>query len=91
MLALKVLIDIPDEFLAHWNRDRFADSLQRLEADANLLAGNYEKELAEMLIQAFKMGVEKPDFEEIYMKHYKQGRCDERAAMMDGLIQSFSP
>ena len=50
---MRFIIDIPDAFLAHWNEDRFKDSLMRLNADAHLLAGNYEQETAEMLIKAF--------------------------------------
>lgn len=86
---MKILIDIPDEFLEQWNEDRFNDSLQRLREDANILAGNYEKELVDMLCQAFKTGVENPDFEKICDEQYRQGRRDERAKMMEGLIQSF--
>ena len=50
---MKLLISIPQEFENHFNEDRFEDSLYRLAADANLLAGRYEIELAEMLIYAF--------------------------------------
>lgn len=51
---MKVTIEIPKEFAFHWNKDRFKDSLERLREDINLLAGNYEKELVNMLIKAFK-------------------------------------
>ncbi len=51
---MKIEIEIPKEFEKHFNQDRFEDSLQRLSADANLLAGNYEQEMAMMLIGAFK-------------------------------------
>ena len=51
---MKIVIDIPDAFVEHFNNDRFEDSLHRLSADANLLAGNYEQETAIMLIEAFK-------------------------------------
>lgn len=50
---MKIVIDIPDEFIQHFYSDRFKDSLERLEADSHLLAGNYEKELCQMLIKAF--------------------------------------
>ena len=50
---MKIVIDIPDEFIPHFNSDRFKDSLERLESDSHLLAGNYEKELCQMLIKAF--------------------------------------
>ena len=51
---MKVTIDIPKEFEDHFNKDRFEDSLHRLSADANLLAGNYEQETAKMLTHALK-------------------------------------
>ena len=51
---MKLLIEIPTEFESHFNLDHFKDSLKRLEFDANYLAGNYEKELVEMLIESFQ-------------------------------------
>lgn len=54
---MKVLIAIPKEFEHHFLKDRFVDSLHRLSADAHLLAGNYEKETASMLIKAFESAV----------------------------------
>lgn len=51
---MKIVIEIPEEFEAHWIIDCFEDSLHRLSADAHLLAGNYEQETAKMLIKAFK-------------------------------------
>jgi hypothetical protein len=51
---MKVTIDIPEEFVSHYNGDKFRDSLQRLKDDAHLVAGNYEKEVVDMLIKAFK-------------------------------------
>ncbi len=53
---MKIEIEIPKEFEAHFNQDRFEDTLQRLSADAHLIAGNYEKETAVMLIKAFREG-----------------------------------
>ena len=50
---MKIVIDIPDEFIQHFYSDRFKDSLERLNVDSHLLAGNYEKELCSMLIEAF--------------------------------------
>ena len=53
---MKIIIDIPKEFNIHWEMDRFKDSLRRMKADAEfceLLSGNYEAELCEMLITAF--------------------------------------
>lgn len=51
---MKLTIDIPDEFVTHYEFDGFEDSLHRLSADAHLLAGNYEQETAKMLIKAFQ-------------------------------------
>lgn len=51
---MKIIIDIPQEFVCHFEQDRFMDSLERLKSDAHLLAGNYEKELMDMLIESFK-------------------------------------
>ena len=50
---MRIEIEIPREFEDHFKRDRFEDSLKRLKADAGLLAGRYEKEVADMLVQAF--------------------------------------
>ena len=51
---MKITIEIPEEFEADWNYDRFEETLLRLRHDAHLIAGRYEKETAEMLIDAFK-------------------------------------
>ena len=53
---MKLIIEIPKEFEKHFNRDKFEDSLNRLKGDAGTfcLAGRYEIELCEMLIEAFK-------------------------------------
>lgn len=53
---MKVTIDIPQEFEKHFSNDCFKDSLERLKADAGTfcMAGKYEIELCEMLIEAFK-------------------------------------
>ena len=50
---MRIAIDIPGEFVPDWEKDRFADALRRLIADAHLVAGNYEQETAEMLISSF--------------------------------------
>ena len=57
---MKITLTIPKEFEDHFNADRFKDSLNRLSADANLLAGLYEKELAQMLIEAFAQAEVEP-------------------------------
>lgn len=53
---MRIEIEIPKEFEKHFEQDAFEDALYRLRADAHLLAGNYEKETATMLIEAFKNG-----------------------------------
>ena len=50
---MKLMIDIPKEFEENWNQDRFKDCIGRLIADSHCVAGNYEKETAEMLIDVF--------------------------------------
>ena len=56
-----VYIRIPKEFEAHFDYDRFVDSLTRLMVDAHCLAGNYEKETAAMLIEVFKKAIPAAD------------------------------
>lgn len=51
---MTIQLNIPPEFEDEYNKDRFKESLSRLIADANLLAGNYEKETARFLITAFQ-------------------------------------
>ena len=51
---MKIVIEIPKEFEQDFMDNRFEDALQKFVADAHLVAGNYEKETAEMLISAFK-------------------------------------
>ena len=51
---MHITIDIPQEFINHFEDDKFADSLKRLKSDAHCLAGEYEKELMDMLAEAFK-------------------------------------
>lgn len=57
---MKLVVDIPKEFEEHYDIDKFADSLHRLEVDTKLgidigaLSGNYELELVVMLKNAFQ-------------------------------------
>lgn len=53
-MAIEILLTIPDEFDNEFIKNQFSESLLRLSADANTLAGDYEKETAAMLIEAFK-------------------------------------
>ena len=54
---MKILIYIPKEFEVDYNTDRFADFFNRviLDIDCKGLCGNYEKEIAEMFINAFEI------------------------------------
>lgn len=54
---MKIVIEIPEAFREHWEKDRFGESLCRLSGDAHLLAGNYEKELCNMLFIAFRRAI----------------------------------
>lgn len=59
---MKIVIEIPESFREHWEKDRFSESICRLSGDAHLLAGNYEKELCDMLLIAFRRAI--PAWEE---------------------------
>lgn len=52
--SIYVRLEIPADFINHFNRDRFEDSLYRLYEDAHFMAGQYEKELADMLAKSFQ-------------------------------------
>lgn len=51
---LNLEISIPNEFVDNFYEDKFEDALHRLSADAHLIAGNYEQEVAKMLWMALK-------------------------------------
>lgn len=59
---MKAIISIPKEFLEHYHKDKFEDSLQRVLADLDnarvclgySVAGKYESEVIEMLRIALK-------------------------------------
>ena len=51
---MKVTFELPEEFQDEFLKDGFEESLSRLCSDAHLVAGNFEKETAKMLINAFK-------------------------------------
>lgn len=57
---MQIVIDIPSAFIDQFHNDRFYDALMRLSSDAHLMAGQYEKETAEMLIKALEKAVEVP-------------------------------
>lgn len=77
---MKIIIDIPSEFEVDFNTDRFKDFFLRVAADiesnhsnCNGICGNYEKETAEMLRDAFENG-EIYDEQDIYFEAYKEGQ-----------------
>lgn len=49
-----VTIRIPNEFVGELMNDRFRSTFERAKADFHALAGNYERETMDMLIEAFK-------------------------------------
>ena len=49
-----VTIKIPEEYVAELVNDRFRGTFERVKADFNFWAGNYEEETINMLIEAFK-------------------------------------
>lgn len=51
---MKIVMEIPQEFEQDFISNQFEDAFRRFIADANLCAGDYEKETAEMLIKSFK-------------------------------------
>ena len=52
---MKITIDIPREYERDFIADKFKDFFSRVIADINCdgLCGNYEKEIAEMFLEAF--------------------------------------
>lgn len=56
---MKLTIDIPIEYERDFIGDKFKDFFSRVIADisCNGLCGNYEKEIAEMFLEAFDKGI----------------------------------
>ena len=48
------MIEIPKEFEVDFKTDKFKDFFSRAITDMNCICGNYEREIAEMFIKAFK-------------------------------------
>ena len=53
-MNLVVQIKIPEKFIGEWKKDRFKETFERVKADFHFMAGNYEEETIDMLIEAFK-------------------------------------
>lgn len=81
---MKIVIDIPDEFIQHFYSDRFKDSLERLEVDSHLLAGNYERELCQMLIKAFdeSLVLSEATIEQLCEEENPCNNCQEHSCYM---------
>lgn len=58
---MKVIIDIPKDYTRDYTADKFKDFFSRVIADIDNkdLCGNYEKEIAEMFLEAFDGSKEK--------------------------------
>ena len=56
---MKLTIDIPIGYERDFNVDKFKDFYSRVIADINChgLCGNYEKEIAEMFLEAFEKAI----------------------------------
>lgn len=50
---MKIAIELPKEYEIDFKADKFKDFFSRVIADMNCLCGNYEKEIAEMLVETF--------------------------------------
>ena len=70
---MKILIDIPKEFIDEYNNDKFKISLERLKIGARLLAGRNEIKIADMLIEAFQNAKENEDAPTV-QSEYKKGK-----------------
>lgn len=56
---VKLTIDIPREYERDFSADKFKDFFSRVIADINCdgMCGNYEKEIAEMFLEAFNNAI----------------------------------
>ena len=56
---MKLTIDIPREYERDFSVDKFKDFFSRVIADINCdgMCGNYEKEIAEMFLEAFDKAI----------------------------------
>ena len=53
---MKIIIEIPKEYEIDFKTDKFKDFFSKVIVDMNCLCGNYEKEIAQMLIESFNNG-----------------------------------
>ena len=81
---MKVIIDIPDEFIAHYKQDKFSDSLQRVLNDiiqyrhehSFTLSGRYEDETLLMLIDVFSNSEKAKSKKQMSARAYNKGYED---------------
>lgn len=81
---MKVVIDIPREFISHWKKDKFKDSLERVSADIAqyrldhryTLSGIYEEETISMLIEAFCNSEKTESKKQMCTRAYNKGYED---------------
>lgn len=82
---MKVIIDIPKDFTGDYIADKFKDFFSRVIADADCkgLLGRYEKEIAEMFLNAFDDSKEKNDCN---CKHNSNPRDNDPYCRCDGKL-----
>ena len=87
--CINVEIRIPEEFISHYKKDKFENSLQRVLYDIKfseeLLSGIYEKETIEMLLESLKGSIIVGENDEImkqedilymeYMRGFNKGKA----------------
>lgn len=81
---MRIEIEIPKEFEEHFKQDKFEDSLERLNTDAHLIAGNYERETVTMLIKAFKESKPAYDIESIIEEIARRDTTDGTVKVFSG-------
>lgn len=84
---MELLIKIPKEFEQHFKQDAFEDSLHRLSADAHLIAGLYEQEIAKMLRDAFKNAIPVPPHGDLI----DRDELKKKELVIDGIIHYYEP
>lgn len=80
---MKIEIEIPEEFEADYNVNRFSDFFSRVKADIdyNGICGNYERETADVLAEAFK------NSRVVQPVAYEGGRLIDAVAYRDDFMQ----
>lgn len=81
---MKVIIDIPNDFTGDYIVDKFKDFFSRVIADVDCegMCGTYEKEIAEMFLEAFDDSEEKVSCN---CQHNSNSRNNEPCTNADGI------